>query len=385
MNRITFFKNDVAFLTEKNTYVYDWNNGVLYFIAEDEKELSEHKLFYPQADSLIEISGMSNVCIEDLEFTGVSSSYACDNGYYACLSNVERGTGKRLPHAAIVTKNVRNFSVKDCSFKGVGCNAIQMCDRTVRANICGNRFIDVAMSGVSVGNPTMKWNDPENQSFAVSIVNNYLEHIAYDYPNAAAIFLGISDGSEILHNTICGCGYSAIFGGWGWADVDYEPGESVNLRDVDIAYNRISEFMELCRDGGAIYVTGANSTLACSKRFNRIHDNFAFLKEGDDIDKRGYYLDGSSTNYEVYDNVIDNCILPLFTQFDVPSQYTHHNTTRNIYSTTPIDEKNHKPEQDVLLENAVVETEGIAVLFEKYPEAERIATAAGCAPELLKG
>ncbi|MBQ9805108.1 MAG: hypothetical protein IJW49_11740 [Clostridia bacterium] len=64
----------------------------------------------------------------------------------------------------------------------------------------------------------------ENQSYAISVVNNYFEHIAYDYPNAAVIFLGISDGSEIMHNTICGCGYSGIFGGWGWKNVPYELG-----------------------------------------------------------------------------------------------------------------------------------------------------------------
>ena len=389
MNRITFFKNDVAFLTEKNTYVYDWNNGVLYFIVDTPADLGEHKLFYPTLDSLIEIDGMSNVCIQNLSLTGVSSSYVCDNGYYALLSNVERGiTGKtiqnRLRNAAIVTSNVRNLNVESCVFHAIGCNAIQMCDRTVRARIFGNRFVDVAMSAVSLGNPTRMWNDPQNQSFAISVINNYFEHIAYDYPNAAVIFLGICDGSQILHNTICGCGYSGIFGGWGWSNVNYEPGEGVNLRDIEIAYNRISNFMELCRDGAAIYMTGANSTLSCGRRFNIIHDNYAFLNDGDDPDKRGYYLDGSATNYGVYDNVIINCATPLFTQYSVKTQYTHHITVKNIYSTTMIHPDNHKPENDVLLENAIVETDGAETLFQRYPEARQIAKNSGCDTELYK-
>ena len=388
MNRITFFRNDIAFLTEKNTYVYDWNNGILYFIVESPEKLTDHKLMYPTAESLIEISGLSNVCIQNLTFTGVSSSYACDNGYYARLSNVERSLAKetlsRLRHAAIVTSYVRNFTVKNCEFNGIGCNAIQMCNRTVRADIYNNRFVDVAMSAVSIGNPTAMWEKNENQSYAISVVHNYFEHIAYDYPNAAVIFLGISDGSEIMHNTICGCAYSGIFGGWGWKNVEYELGEGVNIRDTEIAYNKISNFMELCRDGAAIYMTGANSTLSCQKRFNRIHDNFAFLTEDDnDTDKRGYYLDGASTNYDMYDNVVINCALPLFTQYHVPAQYTHHNTVRNIYSTTPIDPANHNPKNDVLLEGVVVETDGLETLFQKHPKAAQIANHAGCNPNLF--
>ena len=263
MGRITFFRNDPAFLTEENTYVYDWKNGILYFIVDAPNELWYHKVMYPTLSSLFEFKGMKNLTVEGLVFTGVSSSYVCDNGYYALLSNLERRLndylGERLRHAAIVTSDVRNFTVNNCEFRGIGCNGIQLCDRTVRAGIYDNLFLDVAMSAISVGNATNLWEKPENQSIAVSIVNNYLEHISYDYPNAAAIFLGISDGAKVCHNTIQGCGYSGIYAGWSWSAVNFEPGEKVNLRGAEIAYNKISDFMELCRDGAAIYVTGGNA------------------------------------------------------------------------------------------------------------------------------
>ncbi len=383
MNRITFFRNDLAFLTEEDSYVYDWKNGVLYFIVNDAGLGWRNKLMRPTLQSLFEFTGMKNLTVEGITFTGVSSSYVCDNGYYALLSNLERRLndlkGDRLRHGAIVAANVRNFQVKDCAFRGVGCNGVQLCDRTLRAEIRDSIFVDVAMSGVSVGNPTRHWYDPKNQSYAIAIINNYFEHIAFDYPNAAAIFLGISDGSKVLHNTIKGCGYSGLYGGWGWSTVHYEPGESVNVRGAEIAYNKISDFMELCRDGAAIYMTGGNATLACEERFNVIHHNFAFLADSGHMDRRGYYLDGAASHYDVYDNVIDNCALPLFTQYHVPNQYTHHNHVWNFYSTTPVDPENHKPYNDVTLENCFVETAGLATLFEKHPEAKAIAEAAGCA------
>ncbi len=383
MNRITFFRNDLAFLTEENTYVYDWKNGVLYFIVDAPNELWYHKVMYPTLDSLMEFKGMSNLTVEGLVFTGVSSSYVCDNGYYALLSNLERRQndckGDRLRHAAIVTSDVKNLVVKGCEFRGVGCNGIQLCDRTVRAGIYDNIFTDIAMSAVSVGNATNEWDDPENQNIAISVINNYMEHVSYDYPNAAAIFLGISDGARILHNTIKGCGYSGIYGGWGWSPVHFEPGEKVNLRNVEIAYNKISDFMELCRDGAAIYMTGGNAVRSYEKRFNSIHHNYALLSDSGHHDKRGYYLDGGTSHWDMSDNVIHNCLLPLFTQYHVPSQYTYRVRTDGFYSTTPVDmEGNHKPHNDVLLSNCCVETAGIDALLEKYPAARAIAEGAGC-------
>jgi hypothetical protein len=166
-------------------------------------ELWYHKVMRPALDSLFEFEGLSNLTVEGLVFTGVSSSYVCDNGYYALLSNLERRLnelrGERLRHGAIVTADMKNLQVKNCEFRGIGCNGILLCDRTVRAGIYDNIFLDVAMSGVSVGNPTSVWQEPVNQSIGISIVNNYFEHIAYDYPNAAAIFLGICDVIFILN------------------------------------------------------------------------------------------------------------------------------------------------------------------------------------------
>ena len=381
MGRITFFRNDLAFLTEKNTYVYDWNNGVLYFIAEDAGGFSRYKLMRPTLDSLFVFEGLSGCTVEGLVFTGVSSSYVCDNGYYALLSNLERRLknllGDRLRHAAIVGADMKSFTVKDCEFRGIGCNAVQLCDRTVRADIRDNIFIDVAMSGVSIGNPTSKWENPENRSFGVSVVNNYFEHISYDYPNAAAIFLGISDGSLVSRNTIKGCGYSGIYGGWGWSSVGYEPGERVNLRGAEISYNKIIDFMELCRDGAAIYMTGGNAVLSYTKRLNSIHHNFASLSVLGNGDTIGYYLDGSSSHWTVEDNVIHNCRLPLYNQYNIACQYSHHCTIKNFYSTTPVHESNHRPHHDVYMENAVW-ADGLEELFRQYPEAKAIMDGAGC-------
>ena len=45
---------------------------------------------------------------------------------------------------------------------------------------------------------------------------------------------------------------------------------------------------------------------------------------------------------------------------------------------------NHKPENDVLLKNAIVETDGAEALFQKYPKARKIAENSGCSAELYQ-
>ncbi len=374
LNRETFFTNNLAYLTEPGTFVYDWYTGTVYLIP-DSESFQNKDFGYAYLSNYFTFNGMKNVTVEGLRFQDLTSTKVCESSYFAKLGNREAQKG-RLREAAILTSNVRDFKVSNCFFRFLGTNAVQLCDSSVRATVENCRFNDIAMSGICVGNPDRVWSNPLNRKYNVKIKGNTLENIAYDYPNAAAIYLGICDGAEVSHNTIDGCGYSGILAGYGWSMVQYEPGEYCNLREVDISYNRIHNFMDVCRDGAAIYVTGANATVKCADRFNYIHHNYAYLDQGGHSFRRGYYLDGASSNFAVYDNVIDNCLLPLFTQYHVPAQSTHHNTVENFYSTTPIDPSNHRPGNDMICKNIVVE-ESLDGLFEKHPEAKVIADGAG--------
>ena len=373
--RETFFTNNWAFLTEPDTFVYDWETGTVYVIPDEEKYLYDRNFGYASLSSFFVFKGMKNVTLDGLRFQGSTSTYVCENSYCAGLSNNEK-RAERLREAAVVTSDVKDFTITNCSFRYLGANGVQMCDSVVRGTVENCLFEDIAMAGISVGNFNRDWCHAYNRLFNIKIVNNTLKQVAYDYPNAAAIFLGICDGALISQNTIDGCGYSGIFAGHGWSVVRYEPGEYVNLRNVEISYNKIHNFMDLCRDGAAIYMTGGNATRAYSERFNTIHHNYAYLDQGGHTDRRGYYLDGAASHFHVYDNVIDNCLLPLFTQYHVPAQYTYHCTVENLYSTTWVDSENHKPHNDVLLINCNVE-EDLATLLAKHPEAKAIVEGAG--------
>ncbi len=385
----TFFANTPAYLTEPDTFAYDWTSGAVYVVPTDPSNMAKENYGYSTLSNCFVFKGMTGVTLEGLTFTGLTSSFICETGYFASLSNREKRAGK-LRHAAVLTSDVRDFTVKSCNFLQLGGNGLMLRDSTVKATVEDCRFVGVAMCGISVGNyredrdgKFIAWeyacDEAQNRSYHVMIENNYLEDIAYDYPSSAAIFLGFCDVARIMYNTINGCAYSGIAAGDGYTyhKVKYQLGEKFNLRDVEIAYNRVVNFMDVCRDGGAVYVTGANCTVEHAPRFNTIHHNFAVLEKEGPVDRVGYYLDGSASNWDVYDNVIIDCQMPLFIQHSIPGQFTYHNRAWNIYSTTPISEGNHTPWRDVLLDNCFVEADGCEALYQKHPEAKTIADGAG--------
>ena len=211
--RPTRFVNSTAFLTEPDTFVYDWQRGTVYVIPSQPQQMAKLSFGYTEQTNFFTFKGMRNVTIEGLTFTGLTSPYVCETGYYAKLSNNEK-RAERLRHAAILTSDVRKLVIRNCIFEGLGGNGVMLRDRTVDAEISGCIFKDIAMGGIAIGNyrpcdpwsEAQAWDDPNNQVYNVRVVNNYFEHIAYEYPNTDCIFLGHCDTATISHNTIRGCG-----------------------------------------------------------------------------------------------------------------------------------------------------------------------------------
>ena len=375
--REVHFNNALAFLTQPNTFVYNWTEGALYYLPEKDVKLTWLNIAYPTLENLFILKGLKNFTMEGITLTGTTSTYICENGYCSGQANTELRVG-RLPHAALLTYDMRNITIRDCTFTELGGNGVLMKDSTIKANVYDNKFIHIGMTALSIGNPSWDWSKPENRSYSLSIMNNYFNRIAYEYPTAVAVYISMVDGLKLMYNTMEKTAYSAISVGWGWSLVGYELGERINIRDAEIAYNRIIDYMDYLRDGAAIYVLGANCHESHGGQFNFMHDNYAERTVIGDNSKRGYYMDGSSSNWEVYDNVTVGCVLPIFSQFHVSSQFTHHNHIHDIYSTHKIDAGNHAPWRDTILGEVFDEISDKDELLATYPEARAIMDAAGC-------
>ena len=373
-NREFYFLNCPAYLTP-GTFTYNPYRGELLYYPAD--TLEGHKYGVSTLENLITLKGMSNITFKSVAFSGATTGYRIKNSYFSGQANCESRV-RRLSHAALITHDVRNVLFDGCSFSELGANGLQMKDASTSVTIINCRFTHIGMSALSVGNPESNWSNPKNRNINIRIENNLIEDIGYTYPSAVALYVGMVDTLVLSHNTIRKCAYSGVSVGWGWSRVGYELGESVNIRDAEISYNRIEDFMMLLRDGAAIYVLGANVDASNARRFNKMHDNYASRELYRDTSKRGYYMDGSSSNWDVYDNVICGVRLPIFSQFHCSGQYTFHNHIENTYSTYPIDRGNHAPWRDTILGVYHDDIADEAEMMEKYPEAAAIRDASGC-------
>ena len=268
------------------------------------------------------------------------------------------------------------FTVKNCEFRDMNTNGILMVGMAARVCISGCYFEDIGMSAVSIGDPIRVGQHPRVCSYDVRVENNFLRRIGFDFPSAPALDIFRVDGLSVCHNTIEYCAYSGISVGWEWGLQPYALGEMINIRDGEIAYNRILHHMQILNDGGAIYVVGSNSRKEYQRYFNFMHDNFAYRDEPRRT-VRGYYLDGSSTNWHVYDNVTSGAQRPVFAQFVVPEQYTWNNLLDDTYTTDEVHIENHAPERNTVLGN-VFFAPTLAELFEAHPKAKKIYDASGC-------
>jgi len=371
-DRAFFFMNHPALLTE-NSFCYDHRTGILCYRPEGELNGA---LSVARLDKLFSFACMDGVKLENLEFRGVSDQYICDHGFLSHQANIEKRTMKKTETAAVFTRDVSGFTAKSCQFHDMTANGILMVGTCARVRIQDCRFEDIGMSAVSVGDPIRVGQHPKICSYEVYVERNLLRRIGFDFPSAPAIDIFRADVLSVCHNTIEYCAYSGISVGWEWGLQPYALGEMINIRDAEIAYNKILHHMQILNDGGAIYVVGSNSRKEYQRQFNFMHDNFAY-RDAPRRTVRGYYLDGSSTNWYVYNNVTSGAQRPVFAQFVVPEQYTWNNLLENTYTTDKVHIENHAPERNTVLDR-IFFAPTLKELFEKYPKAKKIFENSGC-------
>ena len=368
-----FFLANHPSLLEKNTWCYDHKTGVLYYCAD---ALPDENIAYPALEKLFVLDGMNDAVLENLEFHGITDKLTCENGYFSGQANVEKRTESKVAEAAIFARDVCGLEINGCVFDDIGTNGVLVTGEAARVYVRNCRFENIAMSAVSIGNPVTVYCEKRNCSFDVRVEDNFLKYIGYDFPSSPAIDIFRADGLSICRNTIEYCAYSGVSVGWSWAYFDYALGEMINIRDAEIAYNRISHHMQILRDGGAIYVVGANCTKKNLNFFNTMHDNFAYR---DSVKRtvRGLYLDGSSSNWHVYNNVASGAQRPMFTQFVAEGEFTHNILVQNIYVTEGVEPENHAPERNNIYKN-IYFAPTIDELLQKYPKAREIYENSGC-------
>jgi hypothetical protein len=297
--------NNYAFLDEENEFYYDKAAGVIYYIPKADQNLSDLTFGIPMVDEIFTIENVDNLTFDNLTFTGTGSNHMTKHGHMSGQAgslkktNVNRESGWN-DDAAIVVRNTKNFTVKNCNFIELEYHAIYMAGTVQDVLITGNNFDAIGASAIAA--PVAV--------YYVEVTNNYLHNIADMYNNAVAIYFMKAYELDILYNSVVNSAYSAVSVGWtwGWARGD-TPEQNVNCDYFEVAYNYFENFMYFMYDGGAVYFNGGSMDIKNDKLINAIHDNYAFIGSREGPVKCGktstvWYIDGGGSHTYIFDNVV---------------------------------------------------------------------------------
>ncbi len=359
-----WLSNNAAYLDEEGEFLYEYDStdktGTISALLPENADT----VSYPSLETLIHLKGAKNVTFRDLRLIGTTSNFVAENGFVIGQGGYikdywNHGNSNRdgtytslksrleyaLPNGAIYGEEVENISIVDCSFEMIGGDAVNF--RGVKAtpvntvHILDSAFRDIGGSAIRVGNngdadADYLWSISKN----IFIQNNYIESTGRVYHACPAIMVLKVDTLEITHNTILDSAYSAISVGWRWGTAS----KTDNIKNANISYNYIEDFITKMQDGGAIYVLGGNDkkveSFDVETYWNTVSHNYIVVTNktgGGDGHWTVLYRDGSASHWHDVGNVL--VVNPDATETDhklasyqtIESQTAYNNWTDSLY------------------------------------------------------
>ncbi|MCQ2385716.1 MAG: hypothetical protein MJ078_03465, partial [Clostridia bacterium] len=112
--RECYFDNALPLL-QPGSFVYDDRHGTLYVYPTRPFDRWTN-VSYPTLENLLILDGLNHTVFEGVTFSGLTSKFICEHGYLCGQANNEQRVG-RLTHAAFLTSDMRDFTLRDCTFR----------------------------------------------------------------------------------------------------------------------------------------------------------------------------------------------------------------------------------------------------------------------------
>jgi len=322
-------------LTEPGQWYLNDLTHRIYYMPLAGQDMTTATVIAPRLQTLVSGAGTVDRPIHDIEFRGITFSYATwlepstRNGY----SDFQAGTfltgpgAYRLqgacdsprsscPYAAYpqVPGNVsfrddRRLTFDGDAFVHLGAAGLALGDGSRDDRVIGSLFTDTSAGGLIIGGVDQPLARGGELTSGNQILDNYLHDVAAEYSDCAAIFVGYAQYTAIKHNQIDDVPYSGISIGWGgWLERFPYLGPLSNYsRGNIIAANLIFTPMQALIDGGGIYSNGIEGSSAAN----------AELIEGNMVLDQPHpswaiYTDNGTQYVRVKDNVVyDALYIPL--------------------------------------------------------------------------
>jgi len=361
-----FIENAYELLDEEGEWYQDYKAGYIYYKPRKNENMDTVNTIIGKQEILISGRGTPEEPVQNIQFQGITFAYTTwlgpKNPWGLIInqaSHYKIGDKKVKIPAAINFTNSSDIVFQDNIFTHLGASAIEFAYGCSNNTIRNNRFEDISAAAVEIGGILDEDHHPADSSRIVTnnkVINNYITRIGVEYFSAVAVFVGYTSNTLIEHNEIHDVPYTGISLGWGWGKTDLK-GSTVT-KNNKIQYNHIYNYMNKLKDGGGIYILGAQPGLLINN--NYIHDSYEM--------HAGIYLDNGTRFVTAENNVVEKMFSNwAFVQLHV-GIFATDNILRNNYSDT---EKALIAEGNTMLNN-------IVITDKKWPdEAKRIIKEAG--------
>lgn len=339
--RSYWLENAPEFLDAPGEFFLDRTRGVVRYLPRDDEDVPHADVVRPELENLIVLDGRLDAPVQHLRFEGLTFAYTGWTrpnraGFVDVQANslvpadVASAVDAQCRHnqrkdrvpAAFQAFTADRIVIRGCRFARLGGTGVMFTHGGDDNVIEGNSFVDLAASGIELGEDAARPNSPRLFPRRNRIANNFLAHIGEDYFGSVAILGYYTDASVITHNEIVNVPYTGISHGWGWGN----PAAPADSRANVITHNVVSNYMRRLDDGGGIYTTDAMPGSEIARNI------VAHMRPPDAHTKAGgaLYLDQFTSGVHAHHNVVTNAIRWLF----IWNPNIQHNRVETNYADT---------------------------------------------------
>ncbi|MBQ4518778.1 MAG: right-handed parallel beta-helix repeat-containing protein [Clostridia bacterium] len=297
---VYYYENAYELLDEEGEFYIDKQADTVYYKPITGTDIHSSVIVAPKLETVISVCGESVVKpAHNIVFSGITfkdSTWLSPNHHdFLDTQNLY----PEQPEAAVFLKNANHIKIEKCTIKNCGGDGLGATRTVQDCTFLGNNIYDISARGIHLGD----WNGPEDSRIQTEIAsgfvieNNYIHAIGEEYYSAPALSGVFIADTQIRHNEIFDVPYSGMHIGWGWDSY-----EKTSVKNLDISYNYIHDYMHTCADGGAVYFLGA--TGASAENMNEVYQNH--FKNAGSGTEGVMYCDSGSNYYRLSENVIDN-------------------------------------------------------------------------------
>lgn len=273
-----WIENAYELIDEEGEWYWDRSDGYLYYKPRQWENLDTAKITLPDKSEIIDATGNINDSeykpVHNIKFDNVGFAYTTyfnrfesthgiglcqDSIIHRRLENgVETGPNETVS-GAVNIENLSYVDFKNCTFKNIGNNALNLMGGIQHSDIEANHFYDISGNAMQVGQTyaTEQEATPLDKRYYkadIQIKNNYIHDTAVEFLAGGAMAVTNIQYSNIVNNEIFRTSYSGIHLGYGFSE------RAFNLyAKTDVTHNYIHKTNMIeygLDDGGAVYCMG---------------------------------------------------------------------------------------------------------------------------------